>query len=112
MFFPLALYTVRQLKPTFFKVVDMSGQYRPLVYETMEDKWPVPNASCPPNAGPYDTVHEIKCREIKCRRRLQFPEPSSPPPAAKRKSGYCECCSIRYQDLEMVCKRVVTRIVC
>ena len=96
MIFPLAFCTVRKLKPTFFKVVDMSGNYRPLVYET--DKWPVPNASYPADAGPYDTSHQMKCR-----RRLHFlEEPPSPPPA-KRKAGYCECCAIRYQDLEMVC---------
>ena len=35
---------VRKLRPPFFKVEDVSRQYRPIIYETTQ--WPVPNLSC------------------------------------------------------------------
>ena len=118
----LSAPSVRALKPAFFKAVDMSGSYRPLIYET--DKWPVPNASCPPNANPYDScmrkngkVCAQPSRAATGARLTQDLGGASLPPAAaaaaaaapstaaaQRKPGYCECCVSRYEDLKMVKK--------
>ena len=48
----LFVSSVRKLRPPFFKVEDVSRQYRPIIYETTQ--WPVPNLSCSPFDAPRD----------------------------------------------------------
>lgn len=92
------------------KIVDDSGLYRPLVYET--DSWPHVNPKCPPGACPFDSpkmggkVTQLS-RATGARltqdlvASLPAPAPSGPA-TTRKKSGYCECCSLRYEDLKMV----------
>ncbi len=100
------------------KVEDHSKSYRPLIYET-DDEWPRPNPCCPPHASPYETQPTWKNGKIvqlsraTGARLTQDLVASQPAPhtagtaaaaAAKKKPGYCECCSVRYEDLKMVRK--------
>ena len=120
------IIAVRELKSPFMKVVDCSGAYCPLLYET--EVWPLPNPRCPPGACPYDytlkknkKVTQQLSRAAMGARLTQDLAASLPGPAghapcggsnvgggattactARRKPGYCECCGVRYKDLKMV----------
>ena len=101
--------TVRELKPPFLKVEDISGLYRPLIYEV--EKWPLPNSHCLPNACPYDTPKKngkvAQLSRATGARLTQdlvvsLPGPCGAAATARRKPGYCECCGLRYDDLKTV----------
>ena len=101
------------------KVEDQSGDYRPLIYET--DVWPRPNPHCPAHASPFETQPASRkngkatpfSRATGARLTQDLVASLHAPPtgvamataataAAKKKPGYCECCSMRYEDLKMV----------
>ncbi len=99
------------------KIEDNSGAYRPLVFEA--EAWPLPLIGCSANACPYDVPRGSgrsrvaqPSRATGARLTQELPvslrEVSAPTAGTtttavvKKRPGYCECCSVRYEDLKMV----------
>lgn len=88
-------FLVRKLQKPFFKVEDLSRQYRPIIYEP--SCWPIADSNCPPKACPFDHPRPDNpvddSMSKKTREKVIVEE---------KKAGYCEPCAIRFDDLKLV----------
>ena len=103
------LFLVRKLRKPFFKIEDLSLHFRPIIYETTN--WPSPNFDCSARVSPFDIHH----RNISDDNRESSPKKDYEEAEERlegqdetacedeRRSGYCEPCSMRYEDLKEVC---------
>jgi len=104
------------------KIEDSSGAYRPLIFEA--ENWPLPLTNCSMYCSPYDPPRMSgkprvaqPSRATGARLTQELPvslrEVSVPntgnmvATVVKKRPGYCECCSMRYEDLKMVKLEVI-----
>ena len=105
---------MRKLRRPFFKVEDLSRQYRPIIYEP--SVWPIPNFSCPANVSPFDvnnTREPVSDRSRSSKKEEDVNEEEDmiedqehqedkDEEQDEKRPGYCEPCAVRYEDLRMV----------
>ena len=77
---------IRRLKPSFIRVDDQSGRYRPLILEFKE--WPVINYNSNHHGSPFDTKGE----DMHADREMISRKP---------KRQYCECCRVFFDDMQV-----------
>ncbi|XP_032218307.2 serine/arginine repetitive matrix protein 2 isoform X3 [Nematostella vectensis] len=85
---------LRKLKPPFIKVVDKSCQYKPLFQEFKS--WPTLNFDSPVWSCPFDSPKTIRDLE-----KAKQPKKNDHQEVKKPKKGYCECCRLHYEDLDV-----------
>ena len=90
---------VRALRGAFLKVEDLSRLYRPLVLEMK--RWPRPLCHASHKASPFDPPHMA----AKSPEQLQQKKEMRGDKVEKR-PGHCECCSVKFDDLQMVSNNV------
>ena len=93
-FFVLTSFSVRKLRKPFFKCEDCLHKYRPIIFETSQ--WPTVDPACTNRASPFD-----KCGiEGKEQEKEDVHQEGSTDEEIR--SGYCEPCTMRYDNLKMV----------
>ena len=88
---------VRALRGVFLKVEDLSRLYRPLVLEMK--RWPRPLCHASHKALPFDPPHlAAKSPE----QQLQQKKEMRGEERVEKRPGHCECCSVKFDNLQMV----------
>ncbi|CAI8009008.1 Protein DBF4 homolog B [Geodia barretti] len=88
---------VRALRGAFLKVEDLSRLYRPLVLEMK--RWPRPLCHASHKASPFDPPH-LTAKSPEQQQQLQQKKEMRGDKVEKR-PGHCECCSVKFDDLQM-----------
>ena len=100
---------VRKLRQPFFKIEDKSRQYRPIIYETT--KWPSPNLNCSFKQSPFDVriikdsadgVSASSNADSDVDTGIDDNGGAVLPYEDEKRPGFCEPCSVRYEDLKTV----------
>lgn len=101
---------MRKLRRPFFKVEDLSRNYRPVIYEPLQ--WPTINYDCPPDASPFDPPRP-SLPSSSAQDSSKRAQRKDTPAGNERRLGYCEPCGARFEDLEKVsCWRTSAIITC
>ena len=93
---------MRALRGAFLKVEDLSRLYRPLVLEMK--RWPRPLCHASHKASPFDPPH-MAAKSPEQQQQLQQKKEMRGDKVEKR-PGHCECCSVKFDDLQMVSNNV------
>ena len=88
---------VAALKETYIKVEDLGFKYRPLVHEFKV--WPEITFDCS-NVCPFDPPRRRSSENSSSKKKGGEGNVKRPPVHERPRHGYCECCEVRYSDLE------------
>ena len=85
------------------KVEDLSRVYRPLVLEMK--RWPHPHCHAHIKASPFDPPHLATTKSPEQQQQKKKKEETrggERVEAREMRPGHCECCSVKFDDLQMV----------